>query len=66
MTSREDVTVDPRRPVIDFEPLTREELNEFLNPPSSRTLAFARYAYLAILLVGMVGLVFMLREAGGA
>ena len=27
-----------------MEPLTREELNEFLHPPGRRTLAFARYA----------------------
>jgi hypothetical protein len=31
-----------------------------------RTLKVARYAYLAILIVGMTGLVFLLRAAGGA
>jgi hypothetical protein len=57
--------VDPHLPVIDFEPLTSEELKQF-HSPSKRTLAIARYVYLAILLVGMTGLVFLLRAAGGA
>jgi hypothetical protein len=58
--------VDPHLPVIDFEPLSREELNQFLHPPRRRTLAFARYLYVAVLIVGMTGLVFLLRAAGGA
>jgi hypothetical protein len=58
--------VDPHLPVIDFEPLSPAELKQFLHPPSRRTLALARYVYLAVLLVGMTGLVFLLRAVGGA
>ena len=53
-------------PRMDFESLTPEEVAQFFHPPSNRTLMFARYAYLAILVVGMTGLVFVLRAAGGA
>ena len=49
-----------------MEPLTPEELDQFLHPPGRRTLVFAWYLYLAILIVGMTGLVFLLRAAGGA
>lgn len=58
--------MDPHRPGFEFEPLTPEELNQFLHPPVRRTLALARYLYLAILVVGLTGLVFLLRAAGGA
>jgi hypothetical protein len=58
--------LDPRQPRIDYGRLSIEELNRFRHPPSSRALAFARYAYLAILLIGMTWLVFVLRAAGGA